>query len=190
MKLRSAIFFKTILLFMIFITTLLLIRSIKPNVPLLRESFSLCNLGNLESWSILSETKPLFYKSVSLEGGRPFFEIIYPKESSGSIFSCKTLIPVQKLYEAKTINIELITNQKINFKIGIFRRGGSPPLGKPATVEPSFKDEIRTITFYLDSKEGPKINWLTGDYDEIRFEWSNPNLEENLTIQILNVSLR
>ncbi|KKQ25798.1 MAG: hypothetical protein US62_C0006G0019 [Candidatus Woesebacteria bacterium GW2011_GWA1_37_8] len=186
MKIRKILLF---ILSLMFSATAIwvLLRTIAPITPRkIDTKFNLCSLDNITSWSIPQGNQPTsIYSIKSLKETKIVFS--FDKVSERIILICKTSIPVDVLYKAKSLNLNINSNQKLTITAEIQRHGQGAELHN-LIIDKSSDDNPQIISSEL-GKIRPKINWLTGDYDSVIFYLSPSNIESNLNLIIYGIFL-
>lgn len=141
------------------------LRAILPNYPMdLTDPYNLCDHANI-------------------------LDITPSNRKDIKIFKCEAKIPVAVLFRAKIINVNISSNQDAGMKVFLHRNGsgGMNPVSQRIFPK-STSDNL--VAYDLDTINNPKINWLTGDYDEVIFEINNFKSFDNINISIQKVYLR
>lgn len=175
----------TLILLLIFVFLWFIIKPAIPTIPSIKEKFLVCNLYDTNTW----HSDNLFlrhFKSILTPPRKISFEVAFDKSFGEVQFSCKTRLPVSKLYQANTLNLEFRSNQKIDININLRIKGGGVPFDY---LTYNLKEDTDNLVFFLDQKNNPKINWLRGDFDEILFTAKNFNQNQELIIDIDNIYL-
>lgn len=96
---------------------------------------------------------------------------------------CRFTIPEMVLYKAMTISVTYKLNQPAFFEIGM-HRSGMGPMFVPVKINANDTNKLITSTWVLNETDLPKINWLSGPYEEVFFRVSkfDPNKELILSI--------
>lgn len=167
--------------------TLVTIRPIKPNR--LKSHFQACDINNISSWgSIQGEIKQI--TSLKTPPGKPedYIEFSYDNSPHNPYFSCKSYIPTTVLYKATTINLRYKLNQPTVINIGIHRVGQGPGW-KPVPIGIESVDKEITTSWPIDSSTDgePRLNWLSGPYEEVTFGITDFNRAKPLVITIYEV---
>ena len=156
----------TLLIILISLFCWTLLRSILPNYPRnLTDPYNLCNHPNIE-------------------------EITPSNRKDLRIFKCKTKVPIDVLFHAKTINVKISSNREASMKVFLHRNNGSGGLNPEAKRIFSNSTSGNLVTYDLDHINNPKINWLTGDYEEVIFEINNFKSLESIKISIQKANLQ
>ncbi len=182
-KLRTR---STLVLLLTLIFLRFIVKPSIPTIPSLKDKFFVCNLYDTNTW----HSDSIFFKhfkSILIKPRKVSFEADFDKSFGEVEFSCKTLIPVSKLYPAKTLNVEIKSNQKIDININLRIKGGGIPFNY---LTYNLKGDPDNLVFLLDQKNNPKINWLRDDFDEILFTVKNFNMNEELILEISNIYLQ
>lgn len=144
----------------------MLFKTAYPNFYTLKERFSIC--------------------------GKGFTVEVVPGESSSDnnkiTINCNSWIPVDIVYKAQTINFHVQTNQRIDLKI-TFMRNGFGALGVQSSIA-STDNNFTLVSKKLEDVRGSKINWLTGDYNELVFDVDYYNNKEDLLVEIKDIYLK
>lgn len=101
---------------------------------------------------------------------------------------CKFHIPEIILYKALTLNVTYKLSQPGFFGIGIHREGMGPSW-KPVEVNSSNTNKIIASTWLLNETDLPKLNWLSGSYEEVVFQVSKFDSNKELILSVYEVYL-
>lgn len=101
---------------------------------------------------------------------------------------CKFTIPEMALYKALTLNVTYKLSQPGLFEIGM-HRAGMGPSWKPVEVTSSNANKLITSTWLLNEADLPKLNWLSGSYEEVIFQVSKFDPNKELILSIYEVYL-
>ncbi len=167
-----------LLIILVSIFCWIFLRAILPRYPKdLMNDYRLCDTPYSVLWSGQPE---LSYRLV-----------IIPKRRTDHItISCKSKIPVGVLLRAKTIYVNIFSNQEADLTVFLHRNGSGGMYPSSQRIFPESSTSGNLVTFDLDSINNPKINWLTGDYDEIIFEINNFKSLDSIQISIQKVYLK
>ncbi len=165
------------------------INSIKPKR--IANRFQICDINNISSWgAIQGEIKKI--TSIKTPPGKPedHIELIFNNPAHDPYFSCKYLIPETILFRALTINVRYKVNQTAQIHIGMHRVGQGPGW-ESILVDKESVDKIITGTWSIDkpTDNEPKLNWLSGPYEEVTFGISNFDRLKPLILTIYEVYL-
>ena len=164
-----------------------LLMAIFPNYPAkFTESYNLCDTSNLSSWVRQSD---VLFKNVSSPTGENTLQVTSQRYINSLMFSCDIKIPIDILFRAKKIYVDVYSSQEADMTIFLHRRGFGPFLA-PKRIFPKLIANGNLTILDLDDIHRPKINWLIGDYDEITFEINNFQPLDNITINIKKVYLQ
>lgn len=141
------------------------LRAILPNYPMdLTDPYNLCDHANI-------------------------MDITPSNRKDIKIFKCEARIPLKVLFRAKTININISSNQEASMRVFLHRHGSGGMNPVSQRIFPK-STSGNLVTYDLDTINNPKINWLTGDYDEVIFEINNFKSLDNINISIQEVYLK
>lgn len=144
----------------------ILLRAILPNYPPnLMNPYNLCDTFNI-------------------------YEITPQNSKDIRMFQCKTKIPVDILFRAKTIYVSILSNQEVSMTVSLHRNGSGGMQPSSQRIFPESSTSGNLVVYDLDSKNNPKINWLTGDYDEVILNVNNFKSLDNIKVNIQNVYLK
>ncbi len=155
----------------------------------LKNTVMICDTKNLGSWSA-DQAQPRYFKSITTQDNKIAFEANYINTDKIITFSCKTKISVNNLYEAKQLQVKILTSQKVDFLISLSRNGIGGPSPATYTIKPDKNGEPNIINMNLDSKDRPKINWLTGDYNSVQFRFTNFDTSKELNVKIYDAYIQ
>lgn len=164
--LRKINFWDRCLIVLVIFLYWIFLRAILPNYPkVLKSAYKLCDHSKIE------EITPSNRKDIRM-------------------FKCKTRIPIEVLFRAKTINVKISSTKKASMKVFLHRNhgsGGMHPESQRISPESKFGN---IISYNLDHIDNPKINWLTGDYEEVLFDLNDFESLDNIKISIQDVYLQ
>lgn len=186
-KIREKRLFKTLTIPLVFILLWFMVKLFIPTIPSLKNKFLLCNLYDTSSWYTKSEFLK-YFKSVLSKSGKVSMEVTFDKSFGEVEFSCKSSIPLLKLYQANTLHFEIKSNQKVDVNVNLRIKGGGVPL-EYKTYNKEEENYVNDLIYSLDQKNNPKINWLRGDFDEILFTVKNFDRSQDLIIEIFGIYL-
>lgn len=153
--------------------------------------FQICDISNISSWDAIQEK----IQQVSIAGILPgatgnYIEFTYENLSDNSFILCKFNIPEIVLYKASTINVVYKLNQPAQLAIGI-HRVGQGPFWEPVIINSDSVNKKITSTWTIDKDQGnePKLNWLSGPYEEVIFRVSESDRAKPLVLTIYEVYL-
>lgn len=154
-------------------------------ISLLKEKFSVCSIENPHQWHMTYGKSAI--ESVINSSGNKSLKINF-ENSSAILFYCDTLIPVSILSKANTMNLLIKSNQKIDLKM-IAERNQYGGYAIESKIDPEENDGFTLVSGRLGNKNAPKINWLTGDYNQVFFSIDSPNKGNQLILEIENIYL-
>ncbi len=135
----------------------------------------------LEKYSVCYVTPPshieFVYKHPPIQLEQPEF-----------VNLCKFTIPEIALYKALTLNVTYKLSQPGFFEVGM-HRAGMGPSWKPVEVDSSNTNKLITSTWLLNEADLPKINWLSGSYEEVVLRVSKFDPNKELILSIYEVYL-
>lgn len=145
-------------------------------------------------WILIRAILPIFPPNLTntynLCGASNILEITPQNSKDIRMFQCKTKIPVDILFRAKTINVNVFSNQEVSMTVLLHRNGSGGMHSPSQRIFPESSTSGNVVTYDLDSIDNPRINWLTGDYDEVIFEINNPKSLDNINVNIQKAYLR
>ncbi len=175
---------------LIFIWIMLIaINPIKPQK--ITNHFQICDINNISTWGATQE-KIIKVNTLGILPGDPgdFIEFTFENLSDNSFFSCRFNIPEITLYNASTINIVYRLDQPAKLGIGILRAGQGPFWG-PITIPSDSVNKVITSSWPVAQSTGnePKLNWLSGPYEEITIQVTESDRTKPLVLTIYEVYL-
>ncbi len=162
---KSQTIFKVLAFILIIIFSWVIVIPIKPIMPSLSKKFPLCNLRDLGSWDINNESFE-YLKSIINKKEQPFIELSFKNPVGDIALACKTHIPLDKLYQANTLNLEIKANQKMEVKMHLRNIDGDI-IFNYITYNPEAESSPANLITQLDQKTEPRINWLKKDFTEV-----------------------
>ncbi|HEX6977532.1 MAG TPA: hypothetical protein VF185_04265 [Patescibacteria group bacterium] len=168
---------------------LILAMAIQFPPSILKNFITICDTKNLGSWSA-DQALPQYFRSTSVTGKETIFEASYVNTDKTITLSCKTKILVSDLYQAKNLYARILANQQTDVLISLSRKGNGGPRPTPTTIKPNKNGDPNIVWINLDSKDRPKINWLTGDYDTVQLRFTNFDTTKELNIKIDEIYIK
>lgn len=149
-----------------------------------------CHADNISSWKGIDDglTIKTLRSSLSLLN---YSDLAYqgtPANPGEFEFWCKFDMPEMILYKALTLNITYKINQPTSFELGL-HHAGMGPTWAPISIDSTQTNKLITSTWILDEADLPKINWLSGPYEEITFRISKFDPNKELILSIYEVYL-
>lgn len=101
---------------------------------------------------------------------------------------CKYNISQMTLYKALTLNVTYKLNQPASFEVSLHRAGWGP-MFVPVKINPNDTNKLITSTWLLNEADLPKLNWLSGSYEQVIFRVSQFDPNKELILSIYEVYL-
>ena len=151
------------------------------------KNISLCNIFDVSSWNNITGKPSSMTASVTDIGIDDHFGIFYTKPNASIAFECKTSISANTLYYAKTLNVLMNVNQAANMQVGL-----KDELGRGVNWDTKLSPNKTPLllTFTLERKDSPKINWLHTDYSAIAFYVFGIDTNKPLEVKVYKIFLQ
>lgn len=179
---------KLIAVFAVLIFLWIMSVTVYPIKPHRLEKFLVCDVNNISSWGYSNGDLTInSFKSSLTSSNHIEFVYQHPPTLPGQPeFWCKFHIPELVLYKAITLNITYKLNQSSFIDVGI-RRVGMGPAWQPIEVNSNNTNKVITSTWLLNDPQQPKLNWLSGPYEEVTFRVSKFDPNKELILNIYQV---